>query len=653
MEKKSGANNSEYTLSLRMLDKCLRELDNLLENIRSELAVESYLLFGVSKAGKSTFSARLESDDSAAEFYQKLYDSSKVTDVTRIAGYEISAGAQAVTDVPKKVGIQKNLYDMPGFRDTVAYRRSVVSVIHHMFFSRVTRCKFVIVMSASVLDEGAGQITGTYLPELTSLFGQNFETFIDCCFFVFTHVDKNKDIVEKLHDKIKEIGFSLAKDSRAVVFFNRIFHHHMTVDYENEEKSVILDKLIKMIEGSPGFSNPQNFNLSEKIQNQNELIHTCISKIGSMAETLGAKATVLKDGIQELISEFQITLQCLKSKLDKVNSSDTEFLGLKEENRKTTLALSSDRGELRHQQFILTELQNEMSNLKKLGVTEDIDCKKTKLFIINSTPSGGKHKIRISNCLTTASSENIKYLLTEYVNRENSQHYLMKNDLTEIKSTGLKVYKDGFGGTCDRSFRVESSTENCTINITANTPFSLFIEHEIDLQLDGTINILLRRLNDEIDNLAKRIGSVEGEIASLKVTIVDHETNLSRIQQRASMISREMPGLVYDISENKVKILKNLESKTEKLAAAWNEAVQNTEQSSEYVELKNSSEIFDKYRFPQMKTEFRNVTAGKKKGDDLQVLLQNKAVEYIKNINDIKEPLHLISNNAYIRQLTD
>jgi len=181
----------QHPFKFLLLDQ--KEVNGLLHN-------ESWMIFGPSRTGKSTFLARMKSNLPKEKFSETLRSNNKGDEIFTIDDIKIAPGHKAVTTVPN-VFIKGNnlLFDLPGFIDIDPEREAVISLLNNSLFPRISSCKIIVVLDVSILISNLNLPLRKYYEEfLRLLTPEHFKSGLASCIFIFTKADmhaKNSSMI--------------------------------------------------------------------------------------------------------------------------------------------------------------------------------------------------------------------------------------------------------------------------------------------------------------------------------------------------------------------------------------------------------------------------------------------------------------------------
>eukprot|EP01043_Picozoa_sp_COSAG02_P069784 COSAG02_NODE_12102_length_1595_cov_6.282086_1_plen_142_part_00 len=117
----------------KLFIRCYNEFDAKFD---ADAATNSFICFGVSGVGKSTFLARLLSGLDPSAFTAALPKTGG-KNVT-IEGVEIGPGMETTTLVPvmHRAGGHLQIFDAPGFKDPNEQRQVVINILHKCLLTR-------------------------------------------------------------------------------------------------------------------------------------------------------------------------------------------------------------------------------------------------------------------------------------------------------------------------------------------------------------------------------------------------------------------------------------------------------------------------------------------------------------------------------------
>lgn len=212
------------------------------------------LLFGASKAGKSTFMARLLSDETPDEFLGIVdkVSTGKIEFTTK-QNVVISGLGPSCTLIPqlKRVGGRLNVVDLPGFQDSEAHRNIMIQLFHKATLSEIIRKTsplIVVVIDAKMLHDHAN-FTNQYHTPLKDLFGEGagYEAFLQNAHFVFSHMDQFEKLPQfqtgMTPRSVMVAELSCIEDMLTTRLYQKMIKNHIVVDYRVHSQSECIQLL--------------------------------------------------------------------------------------------------------------------------------------------------------------------------------------------------------------------------------------------------------------------------------------------------------------------------------------------------------------------------------------------------------------------------
>jgi signal recognition particle GTPase len=322
----------------------------------------TYLLFGLSGAGKSTLLARLACDDSVKEFNDLVEKSKKERVVVNHITF--GGGMNAVTTVPQKVDIggMGPTFDMPGLRDSDPTRKPVVSILQRCLYQNLSRAKFIVVMSANVFElreGGNNALTNDYHAEMLNLFGTNFTTYINSCYFVITQADRYPDIVSKLSETFNRLFREANRNNSEHLgkFVDRIYDHHCIINYDKDDKKDISDKLERLLKGGGEPMPPRSLNTDRMHDEGNQLKMQCMIRLTECAENLENKH-------EPRLRDHQIELDEIEKSVTGLEKTRTKYVDALKEIEACKKTIKDNEVEMNLRKEKLAEFKASEENVK-------------------------------------------------------------------------------------------------------------------------------------------------------------------------------------------------------------------------------------------------------------------------------------------------
>jgi FtsZ-binding cell division protein ZapB len=302
-EDEQPINPAQFGAMIDLMITC----DNKLKVMKSEhtpqLQKLCYLLYGATGCGKSTLLARLRSNKSIEAFQATMSSADK--EVLEECGVEMGGRLASTTTVPQLVfpefgpeGETGGLFDMPGIKDTQTFRRTVISISQRCFYKQLGKAKFIIVMSAHVLNDKQ-LLTTTYLSELVELFGaDHFAKYIESCYFVLTNGDVYPHLVKERNERMMTWFMETAamKEEALGPFIHRFYKNHIIIDYSIDDKDTVYYKLTTLLQNKGEPFDPKELKTGRLAVRGNKLNLECIRELDSLRSKLNEKSdTSLSD----------------------------------------------------------------------------------------------------------------------------------------------------------------------------------------------------------------------------------------------------------------------------------------------------------------------------------------------------------------------
>lgn len=262
-----------------------------------EETTECYMTFGVTGGGKSTTIARLLSNMKPSDFAKTLDSGRETNDqLVNINDVFISGAPMPTTVIPRVFTVSNgglnggplHLCDMPGLRDTDAFKQMVTDVLYKCCLTRFKKTRYLIVVNVSRYNKRPKDIRllladHHYL--LSKMFGpENYMKAINNFYFVFTHPDDRPIDNFYFGDLIKEAltflrHYGDAPTPEELRFLSRISRRNITVNVNEDDNKTLLRNLQNLIkqddQDSAGRSIPSAKHILSLKAGEDKLIQQC------------------------------------------------------------------------------------------------------------------------------------------------------------------------------------------------------------------------------------------------------------------------------------------------------------------------------------------------------------------------------------------
>jgi len=222
------------------------------------LGKETYLTFGLSGAGKSTFLARLVGNWPPEVFYDEITKTRpKTENYFMIENVRIGHGDVSTTVVPRGYSIEdKVIFDMPGFSDTSPNRRLQIRFLQQCLVNKIRSAKMLVILKIQFILEDKKWVTLSeiYAKSLKDLFGTSYKTALNSMHFMLTHGDEIEGEREKqlshtfIYDKLLKAGHSLRESEDVRNLIDRMSESFFVVNYSSMSKKDVLEGVKEMID---------------------------------------------------------------------------------------------------------------------------------------------------------------------------------------------------------------------------------------------------------------------------------------------------------------------------------------------------------------------------------------------------------------------
>jgi GTP-binding protein EngB required for normal cell division len=285
---------------------------------------EGVMLFGKSKAGKSTLISRLLAKNTTCEDFCK---SLHRTGAREEYGVYVDSSMIAATIVPRCYHVgQLDIYDMPGLNDPDNVKKIVISALHKCLINRVRKTRFLIVIGlGDFVSEGMQTVINLYITQLLSLFGAMYNEWITSCTFLLTQADKYPNaeptiLIQQFLRQSRKLN-----TAGAVSFFNAMLANHVVLDYSRMGYEDILSILQDNVSETCSDIIMQDLNLKDFDQGDLTLVRLCQLKVNRVLDDVEVqmksnkiKMTTMKNTItmaDDSIRRLQSSLKNMRAEL--------------------------------------------------------------------------------------------------------------------------------------------------------------------------------------------------------------------------------------------------------------------------------------------------------------------------------------------------
>lgn len=133
--------------TLRCYEELVMKMND--QKISSLMSGEVLVIFGKTRAGKSTLLLRFSTELSNDQFIQHMVETkAHIGRIFTVNGIEVASGNQSVTMVPNFYNLNgKLVIDLAGFDDLTQTRRPIISLLNHHLLSQIPNAKLLTIVS--------------------------------------------------------------------------------------------------------------------------------------------------------------------------------------------------------------------------------------------------------------------------------------------------------------------------------------------------------------------------------------------------------------------------------------------------------------------------------------------------------------------------
>lgn len=176
--------------------KCYRDFE---ANMKIATASKkTYMVFGVTGAGKSTFISRLKDKGESSQFFNKVIQPTAEYKGLTHEGIQIGDKVGSTTIVPKQHSIASDIsiFDVPGFDEVDIDLKEIIYVLHRCILKQVSVNMYIVVIPAAYLFENTmNTIRTKYYDRLCNFFTE--ERLINVSKYNILFVVNQVDLVDK------------------------------------------------------------------------------------------------------------------------------------------------------------------------------------------------------------------------------------------------------------------------------------------------------------------------------------------------------------------------------------------------------------------------------------------------------------------------
>lgn len=610
------------------------------------------LLFGVSKAGKSTLLARLTDQSSPRDFIDKMpkHDPNDldVKSIVKINEIEIGPHSMSTTLNPnyRQIdGIDCPIFDMPGLADTDRNKELIISILIRSFLSNYTKFIFIVVVNASHFNRNEfHSFRRNYISEFEKLFGKQYNSGLTRLYFAITHLDEVMYKIENFDTILNSIIVEQAQGTdiqKTIHLINRIKENHFFVDY-SMERNEIISNLNEMINKNTGDLNSRNFDykaLNNTIEDEESGLNMKVAFESNLSLRLlndfrEQEVEILKGRRAEDVDFMKYLTDSNKEINDVISETDEKMILMVNIEKKID-ELLAEKKRLKDENELLSKTINSIEgqrvDLQKVTAKERI----FRFKIVNSHRAFLSNKVDFCEVRELASNSEPHLFIREVEDKDNFEIFLNNlNSESNLQET-FKNYIDSKILPNKKIHRQRISTNVERIKASCSKEFRIYIIYEITLSASREYNLMLKYFINLEKTSKNRIDEIDKNLNNFK-------SNYKEFKEEKSKFFNEIK---INIENLNLKV-SEVESKTSTAIERLTIEDQLSNQSLEYL---NSFKLAKLYvLINKMSGLLENLSMKNDSKEIITIINQNHSQlnEFIKQIKlEVPRTLSVLQSN--------
>lgn len=375
-----------------------------------------YLLFGVSRAGKSTFIRRFRSNIECNDFEGGILEMERNNGMRTIDGIDVGFAATSITLVPYFY-VKDNLVviDMPGLNDSDPSKKFAIFVLNKCLFNKINQAIFLSIINSELLInlQNLRVINENYCSEFRNMFSSAYDTLIQRCFFAVTYIDKIKqnrersEVVGKIKENVEQGILANAKvrlNGEFMAFLSQLSENFIDIDYSEDDSDALKEKMLR---------------LSKTFDINNEKYYMKPPEFNSISQDICVDLLDFGNKCRKVCED---NMNNFKQTIDILNKELNNETGIAQSNNEIVKKIREEiMSDIKHQKFLISEFKNKIYTLTKNK--EIIDS--THRSIQNFVTSYDLMKVTLKRFNEIVSNQNILYY------EEDHHYHLMFENRTQ------------------------------------------------------------------------------------------------------------------------------------------------------------------------------------------------------------------------------
>ena len=534
----SSSNDSFYQQFIAVNNEFQRSLSEI------KSSSSPILLFGASKAGKSTFLARLLHDGTPEEFLSIISMNQRKRKEDEVAGIIVGGQASSTTLIPALRRVDDmNVVDLPGFKDTDEKRDMMISLFHKCTLSDIFRDKApkIVMVVDSCMLYTISTFLSSYHNSMSELFNDNYRSFVDVMHFVFTHEDEfsahSKFESSSSYENLIRIHLGdlagTVSDPMVPRLLSRMLNNFIKVNYKTQTRADCIAALKGLLNSRTAQASlppipPGNFDI--RVNKVDTWLHDDFREIlsaliiDSEKELKAFEDT--KGGMASLFENLKLCLQdlsTLKASIAEekkiVKERSDSVLRYEEKTRNSHALLSIQRDQLASTNVTRDNFE------KQVGSSEINRMMRFRSYI-KSGVSGyvsSKHKVKLNLVKPEGSPDYDLRMIKPGESFDVSLFTRNKNQnsaLVDAKATNSSLTQTT-GPDGSRLIEAESCNE-----------FDLVVIETIPLKDSGQLKVMTKVLDNQIAESVRNIESLEADLSEFNAELQNALEEFKQIETK-------------------------------------------------------------------------------------------------------------------------